>query len=260
MLCETITEGDLNNLDDNWKANLKYDGERIAVIKLGFDIFVVNRVGRIKNQIYPEIVEAISKINGDFILDGEVITTDGIFNTLQHRNNLSTPAKIENARTQYPINYMVFDVLYYGEDLRNKPLRTRLDYLFNFKLNIPITSIIKFAEYTDIQTALSFAKSNRKEGIVVKNMLSTYEGRRSKSWLKLKLFKEEPFRAISYTTNPAGIRVEDNNLNACQVAGYESNQVKGEIDKKGYCDIVIQYLEKTKDDRYRFISFKEVVK
>lgn len=260
MLCEKITEEELYTLKGEWKANIKFDGERIMVVKIGGNIFVINRAGRIKNQIYPEVVLEVAKIEGDFIVDGEIITTDGIFNSLQHRSNIGVN-KVERAIKDYPIKYMVFDIINFGgKDLRMKPLKERLEYLFQLRLNVPFTSMINFVEYLDIQEALSFAKANTKEGIVIKNMLSYYQSRRSNDWKKLKLFKEDNFRAISYTINNAGLRVEDDKLNAVQVAGFESRKVKSEIDECGYCDIVIQYLEKTKDNRYRFISFKEVAK
>ena len=37
-------------------------------------------------------------------------------------------------------------------------------------------------------------------------------------------------------------------------------EVRKAIQEHGYCDITIQYLEKTKEGRLRFPSFKEVKK
>lgn len=253
MLCESITEADLVNLKGEYKANLKFDGERLSIIKVNDDIFLVNRAGREKSFIYPELKELVKDINGDFILDGEVITIDGKFNSLQHRSNLSDRSKIEKAKFDYPITYKVFDLLWLnGENLKQYPLKERVKMLQRGFAELDLV------EYQDIQEALSFAKSNKCEGIVVKDMLSTYQSRRSRSWLKMKLFKEADFKAITYTINNAGIRLEDSNLNAVQCSGLQSEAVKRAIDENGYCDIVIQYLEKTKDDRYRFPSFKEI--
>lgn len=254
MLCESTREEDLYAFknEGNWKANIKFDGERIVVIKNNDDVFLLNRAGRIKNQIYPEVIPSIKKIKGNFILDGEVITTNGIFNSLQHRSNLSDKNKIERAKIDYPIKYMVFDLLFFEKDIRQMPLKERIKLLqdnFGDKLNL--------VEYQEIDVALNFAKEHKLEGIVIKYMPSIYEGKRSKYWIKMKLFKETPFKAISYTINNAGIRVEDNLQNACQISGQQHIEVRNEIDDKGFCDIVIQYLEKTKDERYRFISFKE---
>lgn len=251
MLCESIKEEELKNLRGEWKANIKYDGERIIIIKFNGDIFVMNRAGRIKNQIYPEVVKMVKDLQNDFILDSEVVTFDEKFNTLQHRSNLLNEDKIQKAVKEMPVKLMVFDLLYYGKDLRNKPLKERVQILkenFEGKLDL--------VEYGNIQELLSFAKSKQLEGIVIKNMLSNYEGKRSKNWLKLKLFKQAKLRVISYTINDNGIRAEDNKENAVQIAGHNFKAVKDSIDEKGYCDIVIQYLEKTKNNKYRFISYK----
>lgn len=258
MLCESITEAELPTLKGEWLANVKFDGERIVMIKNDNDIFVLNRAGRIKNQIYPEIAEAIKLLEGNFVLDGEIITTDGVFNSLQHRSNLSDLGKIARAKTDYPIKFMIFDILFLnGLDLRNKPLKERIGILqefFSARLGSQIPKI-ELVLYQPIDEALSFAKSNKLEGIVIKNMLSFYEGRRSQSWKKLKLFKQADMKAVRYTINNAGLRLEDLSLNAVQCSGNQSDEVKRAIDNNGYCDIIIQYLEKTKDDRFRFISF-----
>jgi ATP-dependent DNA ligase len=251
MLCESITEPELQSLNGEYLANIKFDGERILAIKNKDDVFILNRAGRIKNKIYPEIAEQIKELDGDFILDGEIITSDGLFNSLQHRSNLSDLSKIEKARTDYPIKFMVFDILFLnGIDLRHKPLKERINLLQN-----NFSARLCLVRYQPIDEALSFAKLHKLEGIVIKDMLSVYEGRRSRSWLKLKLFKQADMRAVRYTINNAGLRLEDEGLNAVQCSGNQSDEVKRAIDEKGWCDIVIQYLEKTKDNRYRFISF-----
>lgn len=256
MLCESIKEEDLKNLKGEWIANIKYDGERIIIVKKGEEVFLINRAERIKNQIYPEIVRKIKQIDIDsFILDSEVITTDNLFNSLQHRSHLGSKEKVEQAEQKYPITEKVFDIISLnGEDLRNKPLKERIEILNeNFKNKVDLV------EYNDIHKLLSFAKSKNLEGVVVKNYSSKYESRRSPNWLKLKLFKQAVIRVIRYTTNNSGIRAEDLNLNAVQIAGHNVSPVKESIDKKGYCDIIIQFLEKTKQDRFRFISYKGVL-
>ena len=259
MLCEKMTEEEIPNLVGEYKANIKYDGERLAVIKKGEDVFLLNRAGREKSFIYPEIYEDFKKVKGDFVLDGEVITTDELFNTLQHRSNLGKREKIEEARTKYPIKYVAFDILFLAsEDLRNKPLKQRVEFLNGFKDEVKDLRI-EIVEYGEIKEMLDRAKANDGEGILVKNMNGFYEGRRSKNWLKLKLFKEAEIQINSYTINNAGIRCEDDYGNAVQVSGQQHHEVREILDRVGYCNIVIQYLEKTKlNNRYRFISFKGI--
>jgi hypothetical protein len=61
-----------------------------------------------------------------------------------------------------------------------------------------------------------------------------------------------------YTPNPAGIRCETDSGIAIQVAGEQHKEVKELLDSKGRCEVFIQYLTKTKDEKYRFPSFRGI--
>jgi len=255
MLCNRIEEKDINNLKGNWLANLKLDGERIIVFKKGESIFLFNRRGIDKSLCYPEVAEELKTIQGDFIFDGEIITRDGKFNSLQHRSHLQDKQKIITAKENYPIIYMIFDILNFdGMDLRSNTLKERIKLLSLF--DFEGLKNVGFVTYEDINDCLSYAKKYNCEGIVIKNMDSTYQNKRSNDWLKLKFFKEDVLRVVRYTENNAGIRCEDEKLNAVQVSGQQHREVKKAIDEVGFCDITISYLEKTANNRYRFISYK----
>ena len=254
MLCDKIVEKDLKNLKGDWKANIKFDGERIVAVKKDGEVFLINRRGNIKNNNYTEVVESLKTFEGDFVLDGEVITTDDNFNRLQQRALTKNPMKQEQLRNKMPICYMVFDVLgLYGEDLKWLKLKDRITYFSAFEKS----ENINFAEYEDINVCLERCKLEEREGIVLKNMDSSYQHRRSKDWLKLKFFKETNLKVVRYTENPAGIRVEDKELNAVQISGEQHKIVKQKIDSEGYCEISIQYLTQNEETkRYRFPSYR----
>lgn len=260
MLCKsTAKEGSEIFFNSGYKANIKYDGERIIGIKKGKDVFLLNRRGREKSFIYPEVAKDLSTLDFDFIFDGEVITPDGKFNSLQFRVNLSDREKIRKSVIENPVKFMIFDLIKFKEqDLRNKPLRERVNLFSDIDLND--LKSVEFVAYEDVEKCLKYVEQEELEGIVIKDMNGTYEHRRSNFWLKLKLFKEEKHRFIRFTENPKGIRVEDEELNAIQVAGKNGEIVKRELVEKGFCWIVVQYLEKTKNGRLRFPSFKELKK
>jgi len=262
MLCGKISQEDYKDTYFNacWKANIKYDGERIIAIKKDGEVFLVNRRGNIKNSNYAEVVESLNAFEEDFIIDGEVITFDDNFNKLQRRALTKNPIKQKQLRNEIPVIYMAFDILNIDdEDLRNKSLSYRSEILKDLIKNK--TASIGFAEYEDINQCLCYAKNvnhntpNAIEGIIIKNMESKYENKRSNNWLKLKFFKNTDLKLISYTTNPAGIRCEDKIQNAVQISGEQHKEVKNQIDNIGYCDVTIQYLEQGKTGRYRFPSF-----
>ena len=268
MLCDKITKEELKDTYFNntcWKANIKYDGERIIAIKKDGEVFLVNRRGNIKNSHYLEVVESLNACEGDFILDGEVITHDDNFNKLQRRALTKNPHKQEQLRKELPVIYMVFDVLnYQGKDLRQMPLKDRLVFYQKFISDKSIyqkfisDKSIGFVAYENIYDLLPVAELQKCEGIILKNMNAKYEGRRSKDWLKLKFFKNTNLKLITYTINNAGIRCEDEKLNVVQVSGHQHKEVKDKIDGVGYCDVTIQYLEQGKTGRYRFPSFVKI--
>ena len=74
-----------------------------------------------------------------------------------------------------------------------------------------------------------------------------------------KLFKETTITITGYTENPKGIRATDSEGNAVQIAGFQSNEVKQKLHQNGYVTIAIQYLQKTKENRFRFISYRGLV-
>jgi ATP-dependent DNA ligase len=256
MLCESIREDALNKLKGDYLANEKYDGERIIAIVIDSDVLLMNRRGKICNFHFSEIVEELKKLP-NCILDGEIISFDEKFETLQSRALTKNPYKQEELTKTIPCVYKVFDILKFGnDDLRQLPLRQRLKYI-TINLNaFEFLSHIEFCEYDDISFILDKVKRKEGEGIVIKEMNSYYEGRRSDKWIKCKLFVEGELKVIKYQVNNAGIRAEDSEGNAVQVAGYHTQELKDKIDKDGSAVIIIQYLSRTKEGRYRFPSYR----
>ena len=258
MLCDKVEERKACEMycGLEYKANIKFDGERIIAVCNNGEVTLVNRRGNVKNLQYPEIVEELEGF--DAVLDGEVISVDDDFNKLQRRQ-VGSRLKADRLRTEVPVKYVVFDVLKVGnDDLTNKPLSERVARLVTLKCRTDKPKI-EVADYMGVRVAYEKAKAQNREGIVIKDMDSLYEGKRSKSWVKCKFFKEISLRVQSYTINNAGIRVEDSEGNAVQVAGQQHKAVKQAIDEVGSCEIVVQYLQKTKGGRLRNPSFKERV-
>ena len=263
MLCESIkTEGELFNLDTGkYKANYKFDGERVIAVKKGEDIVLFNRLGNIITYKFSEVVNDLRHIPKDFMIDGEIISMDNDFNKLQRRALTKQLDKIKQLEKEIPVKYMIFDIISIGDNiLMRKPLRERLTYL-NELLDelISDSNHLELVEYGEIKDLLNRAIENDGEGIVVKNMEGEYESRRSRNWFKYKLFKETTITITSYTENNAGIRVTDEKgFIACQIAGFQSREVKELIDKRGYCNINIQYLSKSNEGKYRFPSYRGI--
>jgi ATP-dependent DNA ligase len=273
MLCGSTTEiqeqekfDDKDNEYDRYNtSNIKYDGERVMAIKKDADVILLNRRGSIVNSHFREVVEAFKGLSDDdFIIDGEIISTTDDFNALQKRALTKNPTKIKYLQEEIPVVYMVFDILQKGEDdytnYYGQTLRGRLKVLTEMFKDKTI-NFVKLAEFKPVKEMLAQAKAENREGIIVKNWDSHYyKGQRGEEWKKLKFFEETILKVVRYSENPKGIRAEDEGLNAVQIAGGQSKDVKYLIDTQGYAEINIQFLEKTAEGRFRFPSFRGLVK
>jgi len=144
QLLNEINEKELQALltDYNWCAQQKYDGRRMMIRKTGDKVEAINRKGLIVAA--PQvIIDQVSGIEGDFILDGEAIG----------------------------------DILYVFDIPSDDPLTTRLDNLsFLAARNLPNVRAV-YTAYTTDQKIDLYNKliADKAEGIVFKRMNSFYK-------------------------------------------------------------------------------------
>jgi len=264
MLCKGMTTDEAEKITpqhsdyQKYTANIKFDGERIIAVVLNGDVILMNRNGKICNFNFKEVVEDLKPL-GDCILDGEIISRDDDFTKLMTRARVSNPIKLKEREKSVPIRYMVFDVLKIGDnDLRTRDLKIRVDYLKTHLKDLQSENV-EIAEYNNIDVMLEKAKREDREGIIAKDLTGKYESRRSEDWLKIKFFKETTFKAIAYTPNPKGIKVEDELGRSVQIAGQQHEEVKNILDNCGEVEINIQYLSQSSNGNYRFPSYRGLV-
>ena len=262
MLCESVTEEEAKVMNENdYSANIKFDGERIMAVVMDNQTVLINRRGHICNFNFEEVVEDMNKMpNG--IYDGEVISLCDTFNKLQRRAGTRDRNKQKELRKEIPVKYMVFDMLNTNkQSITSKPLKERIKMMTMIFLEkegeLPS---VEMAEYNTIPIMLEKAHKEDREGIIVKHLNMPYEHRRSRGWLKCKFFLETTIKVSRYTENPKGIRAEDDMGNAVQIAGHQSIEVKQLMDTQKEVEINIQYLEKTAEGRFRFPSFRGLVR
>ena len=265
MLCKGIREDEYQKdkvTMVNIVGNIKYDGERILAVKKGEDVMLVNRGWNIRNDVFGEVVEDLKKIDGDFIIDGEVISRDDNFTKLMTRARVKDKDKLKQRIKDVPIFFMAFDIIKLKDkDIRGEKLIQRLDKLKQLITPYNDSMLnVEVAEYGDVEVMLQRAKDEDREGIIIKDWNGVYESKkRSEYWLKLKFFKEEEFKGIEYEENNAGIKVSDEQGRSVQISGEQHHEVKELLDTNGEVLIEIQYLTKSKDGAYRFPSYKRVV-
>ena len=186
---------ELGNPED-WQAEYKWDGIRGQLIKRNKEIFLWSRGEELVTPQFPELVSALEKMEGDFVLDGEILgVVDNQvlnFNELQKRLNRKTiTAKMLK---EIPVKSFVYDILEFnGEDLREKPLSERraiLEKLINENPpeNIKLSEIIQYENWEELTEIRSNSRENNSEGLMLKQKNSNYHsGRKKGDWWKWKV-------------------------------------------------------------------------
>lgn len=192
QLCKTADEDRL--LDDNYYAEPKLDGCRCLAIKKDDTIILVSR----KQKIFEnrsEINNELKKINGDFILDGEVA-----FVNKKGQIIYLTANALDDKVKEYGVEsvFIVFDILNYnGKDIKILPIEERksiinvlitenkFSVIHDGKLKVRLVEI--FNSVKEKKALWMRELKNGAEGVVLKRKSSIYkENERNDDWLKIK--------------------------------------------------------------------------
>lgn len=204
MLCESGTEKDLD--DPTQAAETKFDGTRVWAGKNKGVPFVINR----KNVDYTDrLIDVIEAIKGipseDFILDGEACVYENgrtVFEYSQRRCATQDRGKQAVYMLKYPIVVESFDIIHLdGKDLRDYTWQTRRHVLEDL-LSESLQQTLRPADVAygdDKRRMFDEAVALGEEGVVLKALHSTYVGKRSRSWLKVKKWYSELCRVVGYT-------------------------------------------------------------
>lgn len=174
-------------------AEDKLDGIRAQVHRSGNRIAIFTRTMDRTDESFPEVVEAMEKVPGDFLLDGEIVPLrDGKVLPFAHLQKRLGRKKISaQIRRDNPLAFIAFDILYQdGRLLVDCPLQERRARLAKLAESAPSLLTVTQTQVStpaEISTAFDAARSRRNEGIVLKDPQSRYmPGRRGQAWLKLK--------------------------------------------------------------------------
>jgi len=178
----------------SWVGQVKWDGVRVLTYYNGSEVKLYNRRLNERTRHYPELIDIkkYCKANS-VILDGEVIALkDGkpSFYTVMKRDGITNFDNVTLLSKAVPITYMIFDVLYYNDKwINNQSLNERQQILT--KIISPGPHIQLVENFSDPKTLYEIVKKQDLEGVVVKDLTSTYlingkDGR----WRKKKYFRD----------------------------------------------------------------------
>jgi bifunctional non-homologous end joining protein LigD len=184
-----------------WVFEEKYDGIRALAYRRGTTVWLISRNFQDLTAGFPETVAALTALPGkDFILDGELVALDreGVsrFQLLQQRG---TADRIR------PV-YAAFDCLELdGVSLMKRPLAERRRALLSILPRRKGALLPSRRLSADGLKAYRSAQELGWEGIIAKDDAAPYEpGRRTASWLKVKVRKEAEFVIGGYTGPKGG--------------------------------------------------------
>ena len=177
----------------------KWDGIRALTYWDGASLQIQSRNLLDITRRYPELRKLGNALGRHkAVLDGEIIAVDDVglpsFPELQRRMHIEGDALIARMVEQVPITYMIFDVLYAdGRSTIELPYTNRQEFLQELTLQ-GASWRVSPASIGDGQGMLEAARQHVMEGLVAKRLDSVYEpGRRSPSWLKIKLVQRQEF-------------------------------------------------------------------
>ncbi|WP_106915690.1 ATP-dependent DNA ligase [Chryseobacterium aurantiacum] len=181
---------------DEWLIEYKWDGIRGQIIRRNDEVFIWSRGEELVTEQFPEITEVIKAMNGNFVLDGEILAVkeDKVlnFNELQKRLNRKTLTK--KMLSEIPIQVFSYDLLELeGNDLREKPISARRAMLEELLLNekphnIKLSQSINFEKWEELNQIRENSRTINSEGLMLKQKKSPYHsGRKKGDWWKWKI-------------------------------------------------------------------------
>ena len=180
--------------DDYYGAELKFDGERTMVTKVGGAVVAANRNG-IATTIPPELETALLAVPHDFIVDGELV--EGSYHIFDLLSMGGGPFTNNDFQSRHQYAEMIF--------------RDCLAPIFVTRLAIGIQAKCDL---------FAFAKENRLEGIVFKRLTASWTPGRGGDQYKCKFWAElsaivsgiNDKRSVSLELIDLGIRIPVGNV------------------------------------------------
>jgi DNA ligase-1 len=224
LLANTFEKKIIDKSTNDFQFEWKWDGIRIQLIKRSGKVSIWTRGQDLVNKSFPELVEKISSIKDDFVIDGELLVWDFKqslplnFSLLQKRINRKAPSR--SIQKNLPIIFIAYDILEInGEDQRDSNLEIRRNslekHLYNWlnESKEELSNIFKISDliypknWEEVETFKNNSRDNGTEGLVIKNKKSIYTlGRKKGLWWKYKVDPMQLDAVLIYAKGGSGIR------------------------------------------------------
>jgi bifunctional non-homologous end joining protein LigD len=201
-----------------WLYEVKFDGFRALAIKSHKAVQLLSRNQNDLGTKFPGILTDLSSLRvKQAIIDGEIVAL-----TETGRSSFQLLQAYDLGEKKPPIVFYAFDLLFLdSKDLRREPICRRKELLEKVLVDAPESVRFSPSLQGDLSELLESARNLGLEGLIGKRQDSLYEeGKRTGSWIKLKLSNEQEFVIGGYT-EPKGGRAFFGSL---IVGVFENNQ------------------------------------
>lgn len=175
----------------------KWDGERFQIHYDGQEFKYFSRrafdfSGKFNQTLTPKLKQRINSGVKSFIVDGEMMAFHKKYKIFTQKGySIDVKTMNKDNPNHCPV-FVAFDLVYYnGEVLTKRPLKERLEKLtrvFAVKEDtVRLSEVQIMNSKEDVISCLNRAIDDGEEGLIAKNMNSSYEpGKRPVTWLKIK--------------------------------------------------------------------------
>ena len=194
MLAKPLERVDDLAAPEDWIAEDKYDGIRSQVHFDGGRVQIFSRGMEEVTQAFPELADAFAKLEGNALLDGEILAwREGRalnFNVLQQR--IARKRVRATLLVEIPTIFMAYDVLLRNNELLlHRPYEERRAILAQTLSDQPHPILVslqyQIATHADLDRLFLEARGRGNEGLLLKRRGSHYEpGKRGGAWQKVK--------------------------------------------------------------------------
>jgi DNA ligase D-like protein (predicted ligase) len=199
---------------DEYLFEIKWDGIRALAFFGKGRARLQGRKLTDSSERYPEILAGLEGLEGEGILDGEIVVLDGrgrpdFQRVLVREQTRGRSAALSKAR-QHPAVYIAFDLLHRDSaSLLDRPLVERRRILSELLADAP-SPLVESAYVLGRGMALfAEAKARGLEGIFAKRLESRYlPGERTRDWVKIKVRREVDAVLMGLVRERGGKRIK----------------------------------------------------
>ncbi|MFP7760032.1 ATP-dependent DNA ligase [Marisediminicola sp. LYQ85] len=190
MLATLATEADLDD-DAEWAFEMKWDGIRSIATIVDGRVRLASRNGNDLTASYPELAILADAVDGDAVLDGEIVTFDERgrpdFGQLQSRMGVTRPKDVAAAAKHAPVHFIAFDVLSHDSSVVTALPWSERRALLDSVVTPGGAVLVSPAFVGDVAAAVATSLEQGLEGVMAKRLDGRYSpSRRSRAWLKIK--------------------------------------------------------------------------